>query len=205
MNKLKLKPLEGVEDIDYINVSTQTAGVIGRKLAYTTVFNPTPTWIGKITSLRTAMDFLTIPGYPVKLLTKTKITTRDINKIPRNKVGVVNYWAIVTGLISDRILNDKKLLTMLLNLKSDVVFTSFNTKKHTTFGIDSFVTTYNHDIARYVEVIGNVVYILKNNKKEFWDIEIGRLINATKVDKAKNLFDGVPFEISFDDSKLANV
>jgi len=200
MRKLyKVKP-EDVEEINYINVSSQTASKIGRRLAYTATFNPVMTLIGKISCLRTAMDYILIPDYPKKFISKNKLSPKDIAKIPKGKkASVINYWSIVIHLAYSRIIGDKTLLKDLLELDRDIKFTSFNISKFSSCGLESTVTDYNTSATSYVSIINDVYNIIRNNDKSKWDDLILDLIKESKVDKNKSMFDGVPFEIEIKD------
>jgi len=189
-------PMGGKEDTDYVNISARTPSIIGRKLAFGATFNATNTLIGKITCLRTAMDFIVTPMYPRRLLTKNKLTFKDINKIPKSKeVKVVNYIAILTHLTYLRIVSDEKLINGLMKLKDDVVFTSFDVDKNSIHGMNSKITQYNYPSTRYVFVIQSLFKMFKSTPRDKWDDAILKLISDNKADKNKELFDGVPFDI----------
>ncbi len=192
------------EHIDYVNVSSSTPDKLGRKLSYVSTFNPINTLIGKITCLRTAMSFIVTPGYPERLLSKTKLSSKDINKIPKETVFVPNYIAIVTHLVFERILNDKPLLDELLELPKDIKFTSFNIKNNFVSGFDSKLTLYSDipALLKYLQVIENIFKIIKNNDRKDWSDLVCELIIESKADKDKKLFADVPFEIEFDESQL---
>jgi len=189
-----------VEDKDYINISSKTPSLIGRKLAYTSMFNQVPTLIGKITSLRTAMDFVITPMYPRRLLTKNKLQYRDLAKIPNNdEVFVVNYLAILTHFTFARITGDSKLLEALLELPEDIKFTSFNLDKNVSFGMSSRVLQYNYTTANYAYIVKRIFKLIKCNDKSKWNDLAKDLIIEMKTSKEKKLFDGVPFDIEFDE------
>ena len=189
-----------IEDKDFINISSNTGSNIGRKLAYTSTFNLTDSLIGKITSLRTAMDYIVTPNYPFKLLTKNKLKPIDIKKIPTKRISVSNYWSIVTHLVYVRIKNDNNLLEMIKELKDDVYFTSFNVKKYSASGIDSKIINYNNNIATYVNIVGDIIGIIKNNKPDTWDKLAIELMSDNKLKADKGVFDGVPFNITIDET-----
>lgn len=199
MYKLQKGDREGIE---YLNISSQTPGKLGRKLAYTSTFNAVNTLIGKVASLRPAMDYIITPDYPVKFLAKGKLTSKDIAKIPGKTIGVVNYWAIVTHLVFERIYQDKILLDSLMELDQDIKFTSFNVKKNYGTGLSSNITAYNDNISRYVEIIGKVFTLLHENNESTIEDALKDLIYDMKEDKDKSLFHGVPFKIEFDDLQL---
>lgn len=191
-----------IEGKTFLNISSKTPGKVGRKLAYTSTFNAVNTLIGKITSLRPAMDYIITPNYPVRLLSKNNLTAKDIAKIPNKTIGVINYWAIVTHLVFERIYQDKLLLESLLELNENINFTSFDVKKNHGSGLNSNVTSYNKNTVKYVEIIGKIFNLLHTYKGVDLENAVKDLIYETKEDKNASLFHGVPFDIEFDDTQL---
>lgn len=192
------------EEFEYLNISIHTPSKIGRSLAYTATFNAVHTLIGKITSLRPAMDYIVTPKYPVKLLSKGKLTDKDIANIPTDKVEVVNKDAIFVHLIFERIWQDKTLYNKLMELDPDIKFTSFNTKKNTVSNLTSKVTNYNDSSNNYLEILSKIYHMMHIYKGDDESLvnHVKTLINNTKQDKTKGLFTGVPFNIKFDDRQL---
>ena len=198
------------DGIDYINIDLTAESKIGKKLAIESTFNAVNTLIGKITSLRTALDYLVTPNYPFKLLTKSKLSAKDIMEIPTDKVWVTNYWAIATHLIFERIYQDKTLLDDLLLCKDDIEFVSFKVSTNTSSGLKSKVINYNKGMFTYINIVSDIFLILKNNinDNEFNEDglmkDIRKLIIKNKSDGNGALFNNVPFDIEFDDKQLDN-
>lgn len=198
------------DGIDYINIDLTAESKIGKKLAIESTFNAVNTLIGKMTSLRTALDYLVTPNYPFKLLTKSKLSAKDIMEIPTDKVWVTNYWAIAAHLIFERIYQDRTLLDDLLLCKDDIEFVSFKVSTNTSSGLKSKVINYNKGMFTYINIVNDIFLILKNNTNDNELNEIGlmkdirKLILKTKSDGNTALFNNVPFDIEFDDKQLNN-
>lgn len=198
------------DGIDYINIDLTAESKIGKKLAIESTFNAVNTLIGKMTSLRTALDYLVTPNYPFKLLTKSKLSAKDIIDIPTDKVWVTNYWAITTHLVFERIYQDKVLLNDLLLCKDDIEFVSFKVSSNTSSGLTSKVINYNKGMFGYITIVNAIFITLKNNFKDNeldtnnLILDIIKLIIKNKSNHEVGLFHNVPFDIEFDDSQLNN-
>lgn len=198
------------DGIDYINIDLTADSKIGKKLAIESTFNAVNTLIGKMTSLRTALDYLVTPNYPFKLLTKSKLSAKDIMEIPTDRVWVTNYWAIATHLIFERIYQDKTLLDDLLLCKNDIEFVSFKVSTNTSSGLKSKVINYNKGMFTYINIVSDIFLILKNNindnelNEDGLMKDIRKLIIKNKSDGNGALFNNVPFDIEFDDKQLDN-
>lgn len=205
MYKIKDSDIEG---INYINIDIDTENKIGKKLAIESTFNAVNTLIGKITSLRTAMEYIVTPNYPSKLLTKGKLNAKEIIGIPNNKVWVTNYWAIVTHITFERICQDKTLFDEILKLNKDIKFTSFKKSENKVFGLTSKVINFNKELDKYIFIVCDIINIILNtngeNEEYFNNLNkaIKKLILDKKADKDVSLFHNVPFDIEFDDEQL---
>ena len=190
----KYKKLELPVDDNYVNISKFSNNDVGKQLSpgFGYVFD---TLIGKVGNLRAAMDYVTTPGYPKKLLGKKKLSKKDIEYIAyKKKKNITNYWAIQTYLIAARIKSDETLIEEIKKLNDDIYITSFNVYKNESLGVSSGLREVNYTMSRYVAAIRLIIDLIKNN--EFNDTKIIELIEASKDDKDKPLFDGVPFEIN---------
>lgn len=198
------------DGIDYINIDLTADSKIGKKLAIESTFNAVNTLIGKITSLRTALDYLVTPNYPFKLLTKSKLSAKDIMEIPTDKVWVTNYWAITTHLVFERIYQDKTLLNELLICNKYIEFVSFKVSTNTSSGLKSKVINKNKEMIPFINIVRSIFLLLKDNSRNgtLDDInlmkDIRKLILKTKSDENLTLFNRVPFDIEFDDKQLDN-
>jgi hypothetical protein len=193
-------------DIYYINIDIDSDNKLGKKLALESTFNAISTLIGKITSLRTALDYIVTPNYPSKLLTKGKLNAKDIISIPTEKVWITNYWAIVTHLAFERIYQDKTLLNEIVGLKGEVEFISFKSSENKTSGLSSKVINYNKDMGNYIMIIDNIVKNIRLHQNDENKLlsAIKILILNTKTKSDLGLFHNVPFNIEFDDKQLNN-
>ncbi len=198
------------DGIDYINIDLTAESKIGKKLAIGSTFNAVNTLIGKITSLRTALDYLVTPNFPFKLLTKSKLSAKDIMEIPTDKVWVTNYWAIATHLVFERIYQDKTLLNELLICNKNIEFVSFKESINTSSGLKSKVINKNKEMIPFINIVRSIFLLLKDNSKNgVLDDnnlmkDIRKLILKTKSDENTTLFSRVPFDIEFDDKQLDN-
>jgi len=170
-----------------VNISINSDSELGKLLApgynckLTTPF-------GVINNLRTFMDFITTPNYPVRLLTKPKLTRDDINSIPKRKINIVNFWALVGYIVGNRILNDKNLINLLK--ENDGELTSRTTNKVTIMELTTITETLNVKLVKLVEIYKQYEKLIKEDN--FNKESIIAYVNSIKVDKSKDIYHGVP-------------
>jgi len=178
------------EGIDYINIVKDSEYELGSKLSlgYPVGFK---TVFGTIGTLRSGMDFISTPNYPVSLLSKKKLTKHDINTIPSKRITVPNYWSVVAYMVCSRVKADSDLLQLLKD--NTLVLTSVNVKKTEDLGM--FGSTYipNYKMGRYLSIVRHISDMLKEDR--FTDDDIKQFISDCRDDKDKDVFDGLPFEI----------
>jgi len=177
------------EGIDYINISSYSRLKAGRKLAigYPAMFS---TVIGKVSSIRSAMDYITIPNYPSKLLNKAKLSKHDISTIPNEKNSLPNYKAVLTYFIGMRILADEELQKELGDLDYKIKVTSFNIINDPIVGKN---LVYNENMGSYCGIVSKIIKLINRN-----DFNIETLndlvIEHTKVPDVE-LFSGAAVKI----------
>jgi hypothetical protein len=191
MNGVPTVLANAVEGKDYINVSKHSKSELGKMLAYghpveiNTVF-------GKVGTIRSAMDFITMPGYPVEFLSKKKLRQPEVAEINKlTKRTLPNYWAIVAYIVVERIKQDEKLQQLMI--ENEAQYTSFNMSKPQNFlgGAKLSMSVKNHKMSRYLSIIRHVEKMLKENT--FTDENIQKFIEAAKDKPAKDIFDRLPF------------
>lgn len=60
-------------------------------------------------SIKNFMDYVTKPDYPYELLAKPRLRVNEIKRIPKETIGLPNYWAVLAYALTERILQDKHL------------------------------------------------------------------------------------------------
>jgi len=178
-----------IEGVDFINISSYSDLKEGRRLAigYPFAFS---TVIGNVGSVRSAMDYVTTPNYPVKLLNKSKLTKYDVATIPKEKNGLPNYKAVLTYFIGMRILADKELQNDLSKLNPKIKVTSYNIINDPIVGKN---IVYNENMGSYCGIISKIIKLLNND--DFNIKTLNELVTNHTKDTSVSLFHGSAVEI----------
>jgi len=170
--------MNDIEGKDYINISTYSKIKVGKQLApgYPTSFK---TILGTTGSIRNALSFLTIKGFPVKLIGKKRLTSYDVKSLQtKESVKIDNYKAYLIYFISLRILNDPELLEALKKLPKDIKFTSFNTC--TDKILDCKSRLYNSNQNMYCDVVTELFALIQDDKFDNTSIQKFVIDNKSK-------------------------
>ena len=182
-------------DEPYINVSKYSDSELGKALLPSTPVS-LPTLFGEVGTLKSAMEYIVTPNYPVRLLSKRKLKSTDVNRIPKQKIDVPNYWSVVAYLLCLRVKSDDALINMLRETDEDNKFVSYNKVNKTTLGIKSSVYKPNTDMNMYLHIIDSIVRMIKSSV--FNDHYIRELIISYKEDKTKSVFADLAITVESD-------
>lgn len=189
LNNLMLGEKEGER---IVNISSSSEVELGRLLAPMWTSN-TLLFCGRVAKIKTYMEAIRTPGYPLEYLEKTKFTTEDIKKIPKEKAYLPNYWALVALGVVERVRQDKKLAQMLK--VNNLEFTLLDKPKR--FEFDNRVmemSLVDTKLRNYVSIIRHIELMIK--QETFNDKEVvAKFINDCKSDKSKDLFDNIQLPI----------
>ena len=182
------------EGVEFININPKSNSELGRVLAptYSVSF---PTFLGRTYSVKSFMQAINTPGYPLELLRKPKLTKADLAKIPRRvaKTHLANYWALVAYALTQRVRYDKKVKAMLN--KNTLEFTAYRyVQNREFFGKMISVTELDHTLGKYIAIIRYIETMIKENR--FNEEDIKKFIEACKDEPEKDLLDGVALNIS---------
>lgn len=192
VSKIKLPKKGDLPNIDYVNIVKFSDSEIGKALATSTVVNLT-TVFGKIGTIRNLMDYLIVIDYPSQYLAKTSLSKQEIEKIPKKKRGVINYWGIIAMVLIQRIRDDHKLLEKLIGLPKTIKFTSFDTTK-TADGLGDTILVYkpNTEMHRYCMIVNDIYKAVKEDKYALQNKnKCISIIHNNTYDKTKSLYDGL--------------
>lgn len=179
---------------DYINISTRADTKVGRELTYTAFFTPVDSLVGKINSIRTAVDYLSIPGYPYNLLRKRTLTFKDVNTIPKERVELPNLKSILIHLIWVRIKNNVELLK---HINENMIITSFRSTSHKQGNVESIVKTYNDKTYDYIDALKQVISLmLKGLSEDEESEEVIKLMIKNKKRKDLKIFENSVVQVS---------
>lgn len=184
-------------DIDepFINVSQYAETDLGKMLSPGYPIS-LQTLFGKIGTIRSAMEYIVTPNYPERLLSKRKLKRDEISTIPKNKIDVPNYWAVIAYLLCLRVKSDDKLIEMLSNIEEDTKFVSYNKVTKNTLGIKSVTYKQNLTMNMYLHIIDSIVRVIKQGV--FNDRYIQSIIISYKDDKNKSVFEGLAVAVESD-------
>lgn len=197
--KLYYPGVNKVEGIDYINVDIKSKCELGRKLSmvYSRPFN---TIIGKAISIRMFANAISVPGFPMELLSKFKPTTDELKSIPKQTIKVPNYWALLAYAFCEKVKADKDLKLALF--ENELPFT-VATKSADQTEVDFFNTKVlidkpkydlNFKLVRYVAIIRAVSKMIKEDK--FSEEDIKEFIVQCKDVPEVELLEGVAVAIN---------
>jgi len=179
---------------DYINISTRADTKVGRELTYTAFFTPVDSLVGKINSIRTAVDYLSIAGYPYNLLRKRTLTFKDVNTIPKERVELPNLKSILIHLIWVRIKNNVELLK---HIDENMIITSFRSTSHKQGNVESIVKTYNDKTYDYIDALKQVISLmLKGLSEDEESEEVIKLMIKNKKRKDLKIFENSVVQVS---------
>jgi hypothetical protein len=186
--------IPGVDE-PYINISKYSDCELGKVLApgYPVSLE---TLFGTIGTLKSGMEYIVTPNYPTRLLSKRKLRRIDLEKIPRRKIDVPNYWAVVTYLLCLRIKSDHEVINALKKLDTETTFVSYNKVSNETFGIKSIVHKPNTDMNMYLHIMESIFKLIKADL--FNHTYIRNLIISYKEDKDKSVFADLAITVESD-------
>lgn len=179
------------EGVDFINVSFKSEVWLGKELHpnYNKTFK---TFAGKTGSVRLFMSLITIPGFPIELLNK-RLENEDFAKIPKEKVTLPNFWALVAYATCERVLQDKELRNKLKN--NEAYLTSFENytapslfkgRANLTVGVKSV----NTRMACHIAILREIIAMIKEDK--FTRENISEFIDKCKSFPELDIFEGIP-------------
>ena len=180
-----LKEVRNSKDAEeVVNVVLNSNDELGRRLSagYPFKFD---TVFGKVGNLRNAMDYIVTPNYPVKLLSKGKLTSSDINKIPKKKNNMINYYAAIAYLIGERLSQDEETMEMIK--ANDKVLSAYYLNEREVFGKKITVYIPKKELTVYLSILNKYADSIKNGT--FQD-DIMTIVESYKRDKESGIFEG---------------
>lgn len=175
------------EGVDYINVSKNSITDLGKQLSQGFPFE-VKTVFGVAGSIRSALEYVSVPGYPQDILKLKYLNPKQIKSIPKNaKIKVPNFGAIMAYVLCMRIKDDKQLKSMLR--KNKLRFTAIETQPpKELFGVMVEVSSVNQKLGRYLSAIRYIEQLIKENR---FNMEtITEFVEACKDHPEQDLFEG---------------
>lgn len=196
-----VKPITGemVEGKDYINIFRGSDTELGRRLSlgFTNKFN---TFLGVTMTMKGFMMAIRVKGYPIHLVSKTRIKPSDFNFNTARSSKVPNYWALVAYALCEKVKADGKLRALMK--ANELPYTSFEVTKTQQFFNKTIQTTVpKNTMGKYIGICTHVGKMLKEGK--FTEEGIKEFIEACKERPDKDLLDGIACEISIQPSQQA--
>lgn len=151
------------DGIDYINISSISKTKLG-KILCSNHDKPFTTFLGIVPNIMTFTRAIVTPNYPTKFISEGRKPTKDeIRRIPKTRVKIPNYWALVTYAYAERIRQDEKLVSMLKENK--LPFVSFSkTEEKDFFGIKISMSSPNTDMNKPLAIITKLSELIKEGK-----------------------------------------
>lgn len=184
-----------VEGKDYINVGVRgqkdpSRSELGKLLALDNVqtFN---TFFGKVNSMRSYLDYITIPNYPVKFLTQVPQLKQDYRSIQKDKrVSLPNYYSLVALGLIYKIKSNTRLQKLMK--KNKLPYTALTKRKQSElWGKVVSVTGIDNKLGNYVAIIRLLEEMLKDGTF-YQDDKIEEFVNKCKSSPEEDIFAGIP-------------
>lgn len=174
----------------YINVVKHSNSNIGMRLS---IGHPRrfESVIGTCGSVRNAIDCVRTNIYPKELLSISRLTKKQINRIPTKKRRVVNFISSVATLLYDSIVSDEQLITDIRSSEGE--FISYNKHLRKSLGSDISVYEYNHTLSYYIKIVRMYVFMIRHDV--FTPEYVIQVIERLKVDKSLSSFHGTDTSI----------
>jgi len=193
VKNIKVVPSERltVDNIgNYINVIKDSNTELGKMLSpgHPRVFS---TIFGNIGNVRAGMDFVTTMSYPIDILGKSRLTKNDIAKIPRKKVSIPNYWAVVAYLLVTRIRQDSKLRELMKDNDKEYICVYIKNGEEMGKSYTSFIPV--NVFGRYLSILRDIEVVIKDDKLDD-DDTVMALIESYKHKETLKVFDNLPVE-----------
>lgn len=179
------------------NQYNENIPLLGRKLALDnkSMFK---TWFGRCISLRAYIEFITIPGYPVKFVTKPPVKRVDYIKIPKKKVVLPNFYSLVCLGLIDKVKSDKELQKLLKENELPFSMVSSTEKDVEVFGNKLRLAIGEKKFIMYIQIVDTVSRLVKDDK--LYDQEaVSKLVDSYKRALDEDIFKGVPFVLERSD------
>lgn len=174
-----------------INVDLHSEDPLGKLLSDRHLFK-FKTWFGTVNSLKSYMDFISTPNYPVRLLLKKRLSKADLKEIASTrKISIPNFWALVVMAMIDKVKANKELYNLLKENDKEFTSIGYNTKT-VIFGKEIEIETVNNKMGRYLAVIRLVEEIVKSGDIEDPE-KIKYWVDQCKDKPNEDLFAAVPF------------
>lgn len=186
----------GLKDgVDYINVSPHGETELGRML-FLTHSHPFNTFLGKCANIKNFMSAITKVSFPIRLLSKPKLTKEEKEKIFGDKSGVKNvpnYWALIAYAFTEKVKADTKLQELLVN--NNLEFVSFKIiKNKPLFNKYVDISIPDESMLRYIAIIKYVETLLKEGR--FNTDTITEFIEKCKYRPELDITDGIALNIT---------
>lgn len=184
-----------VEGQDFINVGIKgqndsSRSELGKLLALDNVqtFN---TFFGKVISMKSYLDYLTIPNYPVKFLTQLPQVRQDYKSIQKDKrVNLPNYYSLVALGLIYKIKSNKRLQKLMR--KNKLPYTALIKKKQSElWGKVVSVSGIDNKLRYYVAIIRFLEEMIKDGTF-YQDDKIEEFVNQCKHVPEEDIFAGIP-------------
>lgn len=198
--KIDQENVDGVSVVDnegnknYTNISPKSDSELGRMLyiTYPCSFN---TFLGKCASVKNFMTAITVPGFPLKWLTKTKFTREEKSRIFNENTGVKNvpnYWALIAYAFIERVKSDAKLQELLINNTTEFVSIKLTNRKLGDRSI--YVSDVDETLYRYIAIVQGVETMLKEGR--FNKENIDAFVYDCKYHPETDILEGVAVKLT---------
>ena len=156
-------PLDSEDGVDYINILKPNT-LLGELLKPDHVYQ-FDTVFGNVVSVRRVMEYINRVDYPIKFLTKKKLTHIDVKRIKKCEIKhVKHYWAFILYALIKRVSKDTKLKELMLNNTLEYVALDEGVIEEELFNKKIEVKKHLTKLSYYTSCIRIVDELLKTGK-----------------------------------------
>lgn len=176
-----------------IDISTRSNSMLGRLLSPRHTSN-TRLFCGKVAKLKSFMQAIKTPGYPIELLSKSVLSESEAKSIPREVKSLPNFWALVAYAVVERIRQDKALIEM---LKANTLeFTCLEAPKEKELhGAKIVYSSVSKRMGAYVAIIRNIELMIKEGTFDNKEV-VDKFIQDCREDKTKTIFENIQLPVN---------
>lgn len=178
--------IDGIEGVDFINVSNNTTHNLGRQLNtyYVKQFD---TVAGKCNRIQNFLDFIKRPGLSYTYLLTTDFRAPELRKY--KSIDIKNYWAIVAYIVYERLKQDPGLIAEIK--ENSLPYVAIKVIEKNTIVGKTLIKTKIEKLEPYIKIINKYSQLIKENN--FTEEECKKVIMS--YSHSDNIFEGTVIKV----------
>lgn len=178
--------IDGVEGVDFINISNNATHSLGKQLN-TYYVRQFETVAGKCNRVQNFIDFVKRPGLSYTYLLTTDFKAQELRKY--KAIDVKNYWAIVAYTVYERLKQDPDLIAEMK--ENTLPYVAIRVIEKDTIVGQTLVRTRIDRLDPYVEIIEKYNQLIREDK--FTEEECKKVVMSYA--NSDNIFEGTVIQV----------